>query len=106
MANFPTFPFRKESRDEAIDDITVDSAVAGNARVRTLYTAAKRRFVCRFLLNAADWTTFLAFYNANRDTTFSFLWGDGVTYTAVFTAPWKRSLKGALSEIELVIRQV
>lgn len=88
MANYPTssaMPQVLGSSEEWLDDLTVDQAVGGGARVRAMYPAKKRRFIVKHWCSAADRATLQTFYDTNRLLTFTFTWAvDAANYTVLF----------------------
>ena len=91
------------SVEEWVDDVSLDRAVGGSVKARAFYTAKKRKFTVRHVLNTADRATFQTFYNTNRVLAVTFTWtGDGQTYTCLFDGPPKvQSLTATLTQIDV-----
>lgn len=91
MANYPSFPFLLDgSGEEWIDDINADRSVSGGVKVRSFFTAKKRRFTLSHLLNASDRSTLQSFYDTNRILLVTLTWTpDGQTYDVLFDGPPK-----------------
>jgi hypothetical protein len=88
VANYPSFAQLVASEEGFLDDLLVDRAVNGNAKVRALYTTPKRRFTVKHRLSTTDRNTLQAFYSTNRALTFVFTWaGNSTAYTCIFEGP-------------------
>jgi hypothetical protein len=85
---YPTFTYNpsQSSAEALIDDIQIDRASNGKPKARALYTAPKKEFtVVHEALTSAERATLLAYYAANRLSSFDFVWAaDGVSYTCLF----------------------
>lgn len=88
MASYPaTLLISDGSTMTQRDDLTVDRATNGAARVRAYFSARKREFVVRHAyITLAERNTLLSFYDSNRLLTVTLAWMDGTTYTCVFSA--------------------
>jgi hypothetical protein len=76
------------STEESVDDLTIDRAVSGAAKARAFYTARKRKFRLKHVLNATDLNALLSFYDTNRTNANTFTWvRDGSSYTVLFDGP-------------------
>jgi len=97
---YPTFTYNpsQSSEETLLDDLQVDRASNGSPKVRSFYTAPKKAFsVVHEGMTSAERATLLAFYSANRLSSFSFVWvADGVTYTCLFSAPPKSVITSGL----------
>ena len=89
MANYPSFGQDISSTVTILDDINLDRASNGKPRMRRFYTSPVKEFSVVHTLTAANKDTLLAFYNANRYVSFTFVWNaENTTHTAMFsTAP-------------------
>lgn len=87
MATYPTTLRISPSSERALKaDRELERATNGALRGRMFYTSPKSVFqVEHDSLTSAEQTTFDAFYAANMNISFSFVWPqDGVTYTVLF----------------------
>jgi hypothetical protein len=89
MASYPSFPQWDGTRLVPRSGRIVRKASNGAVRIRELQSADKLDpTVVHGLLSSADRTTLLAFYAANRATSFTFTAAeDGSTRTCVFADP-------------------
>jgi len=108
MAAYPlTNVLRKGSQEEWLDDIVADRTVNGSVKVRALYSAKKRRFILRHLLNATERASLQTFYDANRLLNITLVWPvDGVTYTCVFAKAPNLSHGSVLSDVDVELLQI
>ena len=73
------------STEEWIDDVDVDRAVGGGTKVRSFFSAKKRRFTLKHVLTNALRDSMETFYDTNRALAVTLTWaGDGHTYTCLF----------------------
>lgn len=94
MSAFPSIAYTYESREEWVDDRSIERATNGDARGRSLYAATKRKFTLEFeLLDDTDKGSIESHYAAHRAITFTFLWRDGVTYTCLYGKPPRLGLQ-------------
>jgi len=86
MNTYPSLHQAIGSRPGMLDDLVIDRAANGTAKVRAFFAAVKRNFsVVHKAISASDRTTLLAFYAANRTVAFYFTAeDDGVMRTVVF----------------------
>jgi hypothetical protein len=86
VATYPSFGQMVGSTSQIIDDIIVDRARGGGAKVRSLYSARKTQFRLLHRLDASEITTLMTFYDTNRLLAVDLVWsGDGLTYSCVFS---------------------
>lgn len=99
MSAYPTLSYNpsQSSAETLLDDLQVDRASNGKPKVRAFYTTPKKSFnVIHEGLTAAERTTLLDFYAANRLVSFDFVWAaDGLTYSCLFSAPPKSDISSA-----------
>lgn len=94
------------SSETWLDDLEVDRAVGGGARVRAFYPTKKRVLSLHFVLDATGRTTLESFYDANRlgpafTITSPF---DGVVRTVLFgAAPILDRVSPALARAQVVL---
>lgn len=89
-ATYPTWPQLVGSTEEWVDGVVLDRAVAGGVKARSFFTAKKRKFTLKHLLNATDRSTLQTLYNTNRVLRVTFIWGgDKQSYTCFFDGPPK-----------------
>lgn len=87
MPAYPTFPQMEGSTFETLSGRVLVKGSDGVARSSTQYDSVKRRFKIRHLLQTADLTTLLTFYEDNLSSAFDFVWAlDSQTYSCVFGA--------------------
>jgi hypothetical protein len=94
MASYPAYKQLLGSTEEWVDDLVADRAVAGNVKVRAMFTSKKKRFLLRHKLTTVEVFTSFAgssanalttFYDTNRLLTVTLTWaGDGASYTCLF----------------------
>jgi len=107
VASYPSLPMRKGSQEKWVDDLSADRAVNGSVRARAFFTAKKRTFIIRHLLNLTDRGTLETFYNANRLLVLTMTWPpDGVTYSCVFGRPPQYTHGSVLTEVEVELLQI
>lgn len=109
MAIYPTtLKIGAESAMEQLDDLVLDRAVNGAARVRAYYTGRKRTFtVVHPAVALADRDSLLSFYDTNRLLPVSLVWIDGTTYTCVFVkAPLTVPVVGGVWNLESRLAEV
>lgn len=88
MATYPTFDQLATSTEEFVDDLVLDRATNGSVKARAFYSARKRSWKVRHLLNATDLGTLLTFYDTYRLAANSFTWHrDDTAYTFLFDGP-------------------
>lgn len=108
MAAYPSFPQLLASVREPVDDLDIDYSIAGNAKVRSYFTAVKNRFKVVHMLNATDLATLVTFYTTNRLLTFTFTWTKTSTvYTCLFAGPLREAetMMPTLTRVEVSIVQ-
>ena len=105
---YPSILYSYESSEDQFDDLAVDRASNGAARVRAFYTGRKRRFtLVHELLSSTDRDTLTNYYDANRLLSFSMTWADGATYTCIFAAaPKLVPLPGGYWTVTMSLEQV
>lgn len=103
MATYPSFGQLVGSTAEWVDDLQIDRAVNGSAKVRAFYTAKKRRFVLKHVLSKADVGTLQTFYDTNRLAANTLTWSaDGVSYTVLFDGAPRVTPHGSVySDVEV-----
>lgn len=93
MPTYTAYPLPTEigqlfgSTEEILDDIRVDRAVNGAAKVRAFYPNPKRRFNPQHRMTPTQYADFITFYESYRLVTFSFTpaWPPGrLPYTVMF----------------------
>lgn len=88
MASYPSYGQMVGSSMTYMDDIRVDRAVGGNARVRSLFPATKSQFALVHRLTEAEVSSLMSFYTTNRLLPVDLTWdGDGQSYTCLFAGP-------------------
>lgn len=116
MASYPSYPQLVDSREEWVDDVVADRAVAGGVKVRAFFTARKRRFILKHRLTKAQvYTDYLGtaanalatFYDANRLATVDLTWTpNGVSYTCLFAgAPRVTWINPNVADVEVELLQ-
>lgn len=116
MASYPSYPQLVDSREEWVDDLVADRAVSGGVKVRSFFTARKRRFILKHRLTKAQiYTDYLGtaanalatFYDANRTSAVTFAWTpDGGSYTCLFGgAPKFTWISPMLADVEVELLQ-
>jgi uncharacterized protein RhaS with RHS repeats len=85
---YPALPIYRQSNPVRKSGREIERAVSGAARGRDFYAADKHTFRLEHrALNATDFGTLAAFYNSNRNLSFSFTWAPtGATHTVLFDA--------------------
>lgn len=89
MATYPSSYLQlKDSTEEGVDGIQLDRAVNGSVKGRAFFTARKRKWKLKHVLNATDLNALLSFYDTNRTAANTFTWvRDGASYTVLFEEP-------------------
>jgi hypothetical protein len=89
MATYPsTYLQLKDSTEEGVDGLQLDRAVNGSVKARAFFTARKRKWRLKHVLNATDLNALLSFYDTNRTAANTFTWvRDGASYTVLFEGP-------------------
>ncbi len=106
MANYPTLPIMVGSEEEWEDDLEMDIAVNGAAKVRAFYPTKKKRFkVVHHYLTETQKNTLQTFYDANRLLVVQFLWTDSVSYNCLFKSVRVSPLEVSYWNAESILRQ-
>lgn len=86
LTTYPIYLQYLGSKERHVRGRRAVRATNGAIKVRTFFTTQKRAFeVAHLHLTSAEKTAWDAFYAANTNTLFSFIWGgDGQTYSVVF----------------------
>ena len=116
MAAYPSYPQLIDSREEWVDDLVADRSVSGGVKVRSMFTAKKRRFLLRHRLTKAQvYTDYLGtaanalqtFYDTNRALTVTMTWTpDATVYTCLFAgAPRVTWFSPNIADVEVELLQ-
>lgn len=107
MAAYPSFAQLMGSSEEILDDVQVDRAVNGSVKSRAFYSAKKRRFTLKHVLDNTDVNTLLSFYDSYRLSSNTFTWArDSTSYTVLFEAPPSvKALARGYNEVEVRLVQ-
>jgi hypothetical protein len=107
MASYGTWQQLAGSTEEWIDDIAIDRAANGATKARAFFTAKKRRFTLKHLMDATDRGALQTFYDSYRTAANTFTWsGDGASYTVLFeSAPTISHLGSRWSEVTVRLVQ-
>ena len=86
LTTYPAYPQYLSSKERHVRGRRAVRATNGAVKVRTFFTNEKRAFeITHTNLTSAERAVWLAFYTANTNITFPFLWsGDGLYYSVVF----------------------
>lgn len=101
---YPSLTITQDSTAERDAGIQAQRATNGALKRRRLYSADKTEFSVVHLLSSAEMAALESFYQANRLTTFTFLWPlDGQTYTVGFMAApkYSRAPNGFRADVRL-----
>lgn len=96
MAQYPTYPIKKQGFSDALQDgVSWDRASNGSMRGRSLWVSPKRAIGISHVLDTVQWGELVSFYTTNRTLPIDLAIPEEGVVTAVFAGPPSRSAAGA-----------
>lgn len=105
---YPAIDLAYGSDVQVLDDLQMQRATNGALRGRSYYAGGKVAVkAVHSRITTAEKNELLAFYQANKNQPFVFVWVDGTPYTVVFTAAPKTTLVPVMRwDVEMKMEQV